>query len=81
VADAERSCGRPRAVLDPDGIGAKTRKEKAMDALALIKLLLMSFGALGLVRLLVIILIGDAESDAAIIRWIHVMKPENKRRA
>ena len=52
-----------------------------MDALALIKLLLMSFGALGLVRLLVIILIGDAESDPAIIRWIHVMKPENKRRA
>ena len=52
-----------------------------MDALALIKLLSMSLGALGLVWLVVTILIGDAERDPAVIRWIHVMKPEAKRRA
>ena len=45
-----------------------------MLAVALIKLLTVSIAMVGLVRLVVIVFIGDAQDDLAIRRLIHIAR-------
>ena len=45
-----------------------------MLAVALIKLLAISIAMVGLVRLVVIVFIGDAQNDLAIRRLMHIAK-------
>ena len=45
-----------------------------MLAETLIKLLIVSIAMLGLVRLVVILFIGDAQDDLAVWRFIHAAK-------
>ena len=46
-----------------------------MLAVALIKLLVISLAMVGLVRLVVIVFIGDAQNDLAIRRLLHIASP------
>jgi hypothetical protein len=50
-----------------------------MLAVTLMKLLVMSIAIVGLVRLVVIALIGDAENDLAIRRFIHSARQARRR--
>ncbi len=50
-----------------------------MLAMALIKLLTVSIAMVGLVRLVVIVFIGDAQNDLAIRRLIHIARRARSR--